>query len=369
MRSSAWVRAMVASVAVLSVCPAYAQDAAEEAIDAIRRLATVGPNDQRQIKNWIEIQIDRLARAPRPERPRPDGFNAEAYKTFRELILGQINNEQNTPAFVAQFAQQMAIVAGDRFTQRNVGVSVLRGLARALVDVNRVESVPGLLAGLGVTDQSTRYLCALGVFAQQSNISNDAALLSRVIETVGAAAKKEGNAAVLGRLYEALGFANQVAVVFPVYMEILDTRLQNRQTRGAGADSAEIFAFEFFRDVAASLSNDPRSALVKRLAVCLRLDALRYNDASLATPADPKAPDLSYREREVLERRLDACEALLETLVGAGRGGNVREQLNREGHDSRQGVLEETFKWIGNAETNVTGALNAAPWNIPVGAP
>jgi len=369
MRSSAWVRATLASIAVLSVSPAHAQEAADQAIDAIRRLANVGPNDQRQIKNWIDIQVDRLVRAPQPDPARADGFNAGAFKTLRTQIQRQLGNDQNTPAFVAQFAHQMAIVAADRFSQPNAGTSLVRGVARALVDINRVETVPGLVAGLKVADQGARYLCAEGLFAQQASITNDAALLPQVIQSLGVAGQTEGNAAVLGRIYEALGFSSQVAVVFPVYMDIFDTRLQDRQTRGAGADAAEVFAFEFFRDVVASVNEKQRGDLAKRLAVFLRLDATRYNDTSLATPVDAKAPDLGYREREVLERRLDACEALLETLVGAGRGGNIRDQLNREGHDARQGVVEETYKWIGDAETNVTGALNAAPWNVPVGAP
>ncbi len=370
MRSSAWVRAILASVVVLSVSPTYAQTAADQAIDAIRRLGNIGPNDQRQIKKWIEIQVDRVARTPQPNAPRPDGFNAEAFKAFRTRIQEQLRNTQNTPAFVAQFAQQITIVAGDRFAQRNAGTGVIRGLARSLLDVNRVETVPGLLAGLKVADQSARYLCAHGLFALRTAIADDAGLFPQVSEALGEAGQTEGNAAVLGRIYEALAYPNQVAVVFPIYLQIFDARLQNRKTHGSGADRAEIFAFEFLREqMVTSLNNNQRAELAQRLAVYLRLDAMRYNDPSLASPDGLKAPDLGYTERELLARRLDACEAILAAMVGNDRGGDIRGVLNREGHAARQDIVVEAYKWIGDAETNITGALNAAPWNVPDGAP
>ncbi len=370
MRSSAWVWAILASVVLLSVSPANAQSAADQAIDGIRRLANIGPNDQRQIKDWIEIQVDRLTRAPQPNPPRADRFNADAFKVFRGRMQAQLDNVQNTPAFDARFAEQMAIVASDLFSQPNPGTGVVRGLARILVDVNRSETVSGLLAGLEVSDQSARYLCARGLFALQAAIANDAGLLPQVIQALGASGRTEHNAAVLGRIYEALGFQNQVALVFPIYLQIFDARLQVRQASGGGADTAEIFAFEFLRDQAVpALNNNQRVELAKRLAAYLRLDAMRYSDPSLASPGNLQEPDLGYTERGVLERRLDACEAILTAMVGDGRGGDIRGQLNREGHDARQAIVDEVYKWIGDAATNITGALNAAPWNVPVGAP
>lgn len=364
MRSSAWFRASAVLSLWLPVGAASGQDATEQAINAIRQLSTIGPNDQRQIKIWIEAQADRANATTNVNRP--DGFNDDIFRTFRAGMLDQFQNTQNTPAFVTAFVGQTAAVAGERFAKSGGSSSMLRGLARALVDQNRVEAVPGFVAGLRVADEPTRYLCARGLTALRTAIAQDASLFAQVAPALGAAGQVEKNGFVVGRIYEALNHPNQLAVVFPIYLQVMDARLDLRRA-GTNADIAETFAFEFLRDVGSGLDNAQKAELVKRLAVFLRMDAERYNNPSLNPPSDPNAPDLGYVERDALERRLDGCEAVLEIIVGSGRGGDVRSVLGQSGHQGRAGVLQEAIKWYGGG--SVTGALNAAPWNVPVGAP
>ena len=106
-----------------------------------------------------------------------------------------------------------------------------------------------------------------------------------------------------------------------------------------------------------ALSADQKAELARRLSVFLHLDAQRYNTEKL-----------EFYERAALERRLDGVEAILSTFV-PGAGGDIRGELAKAGHDAREAVLLQAYLWVGNPETNDAGALNATPWNVPIGAP
>ncbi len=364
MRSSARFRASLALWWLMPVGVVSAQSAVDQAIDAIRQLNSIGPNDQRQIKSWIENQVDQLAATTNAERL--DGFNDKAFRKFRDAMQGQFEHKNNTAEFIKSLTEQTAVVATERFSKTDVPSSVLRGLARSLVDQDRFEAVPGLIAGLKVTDESTRYLCARGLSAQRIAIGQDATVFTQVSQALEAAGIQEPNGFIVGRIYEALHYPDQVSAVFPIYMKIFDARLKSRRS-GANADIAETFAYEFFRSVASGLDNNQKTELVRRLAVFLRLDAERYNNPALQPPSNISAPDLGYTERDALERRLDGCEAILVIVVGSGKGGNIRGEFASNGYAGRAAVLQEAKKWYGDG--TVTGVLNAAPWNVPVGAP
>jgi hypothetical protein len=55
--------------------------------------------------------------------------------------------------------------------------------------------------------------------------------------------------------------------------------------------------------------------------------------------------------------------------MGIAGGGNARGAIRRGGHANSAAVLAEVAKWIGDPNSNTAGALNAAPWNVPNGAP
>lgn len=345
--------------------PANTESPADKAVDQIRRLSSIGANDQRQIKNWIDFQVNRLNSAGPGKRA--DGMNVGALNAFRQAILSQINNKQDTPAFLEEFAKQMTAVALDHF-KGDTTSTLRRALARAVVDIGRVETVPALLAGLSVPDQPTRYLCAQGLVVNRSAIAADNALLNKVIAEITKVGKTEQDGFVVGRLYDALAMPNLVGTVLPAYLAIFDARIAGREDVARLADSAEISAFEYLRVNIDNLTNDQRVELVKRLATMLRQDAVRYNEPSLAPPTSPTERDRGFLERDLIERRLDAIEDMLSQIVGSGKGGAIRDVLNTDGYGGHAKVLQEAYKWIGNADQKTTGALNAAPWNVPVGA-
>ena len=118
---------------------------------------------------------------------------------------------------------------------------------------------------------------------------------------------------------------------------------------------------EFFRlrAVINTLSQPQKTQLVGSLAVLLRSDAQRYGEEKLK----------DFYEKDALERRLHGIEAILVTVVGGGNGGRIRAEIEAAGHEQRAQILKEAYKWVGDAAAQTSGALNAAPWNVPIGAP
>jgi hypothetical protein len=209
-------------------------------------------------------------------------------------------------------------------------------------------------------DQSTRFLCALGLVSLQPSIAQDKAKLAQTVGALRAAGETEQSVPVLTRIYLALAYPGQLADVFDAYVALFDKRLEVRRGSAVFADRAEVDAFEFFRrpGVTGALSADQKVALARRIAVFLRLDALRYS-----------TDDLKFTERECLERRLTAAEDCLEALVGSGQGGDIRSELKLGGHDRREAILQQAYRWIGHPTTRQNGTLNSSPWNVPLGAP
>lgn len=345
--------------------PADTESPADKAVDQIRRLGSIGANDQRQINNWIDIQANKLTNSGPGKRA--DGMNIGALNEFRHAILSQINNKQDTPAFLEEFAKQATAIALTHF-KGDASSTLRRGLARVLLDIGRIETVPALLAGLSVPDQPTRYLCAQGLVINRSTIAANKDLLQQVIAEITRVGQSEQDGFVVGRLYDALALPNSVGTVLPAYLSIFDARIAGREDVARLADAAEITAFEYLRANIDNLTNEQRVELVKRLAVMLRQDAARYNDPSLAPPSTAEKRDRGFIERDLIERRLDAIEDMLAQIVGSGKGGAIRDVLNTDGYGGRTKVLQEAYKWVGNADQRITGALNAAPWNVPVGA-
>lgn len=347
---------------------AAAQTASTEdaAIDQIRRLSNIAAIDRDTIRNWVQIQVDRLERESKG-----DGLNGDGFKAFRSRFNQQYTNTTNTSEFRAQFAAQTAAVAEAAFAKPDLNPTVGWALAHVLVDMPRErETIPGLVAGLTASVPVARYLCADGLTAQHAAIASDANRVAAVIQKLRDAAVGETSAAVLGRMYEALAFPGQQAATLEAYLAIFDSRLDRMRSSPGAVDGAEISAFELLRAdrFLAALDANQKAGLVRRIAVFMRMDAQRYNDASLAPPSDPSAADLTADEREIIERRLDAEEEILVKIVG-DKGVKIRDAFADGGYELRAEVLRRARAWVGDAEANQSGALNEAPWNVPVGAP
>lgn len=343
---------------------------ADDAIDQIRKLDEIRALDQERIKEWVQREVDSLAALSGGNGR--GSLDASPFKTFVARFASQYTHVSNTPPFREQFAAQTAGVAAAEYAKADLATTVAVSLARVLLDMNGVEVVSGQIAGLKASDSTARLLSASGLVQQRDVIRKEQSRLGAVIAALRAAGTVESDSRVLGRVYEALAYGNQVQPVLEAYLDIFDKRLAYRRGPAVVADGAELQAYEFFRTrtVVAALNPSQKKDLVSRLAVFLRLDAERYNDSTLVPPGDPKVPDLGYYERDRLERMLDAVEEILATLVGSSAaGGEIRKAFASGGYESRAVVLEQAYRWVGHPTTNQSGALGAAPWNVPIGAP
>lgn len=322
-------------------------------IDTIRARTDIDIGDQNRIADWMRTAVRTLNNAGRQD------ANA-ALREFRKKVLDQYEHRGNSDPFKTQWAVQLTDIATGEFARSGLDPILERSLARVLVDLNRADTMDGLMAGLFSKDQAARFLCLTGLAALKSSISADKDRLGRAVQALRQVGLAATNPVVLSAVYEALGFSRQIDAVFDVYLELFDQRLDRRRNATVFVDEAEIAAFEFFGDgaVVAALRADQKYKLGARLAVFLRMDAERY-----------KTPNLGPAERDAVEKRLITAEECLALLVGGGSTGAVRKELKAGAHNNREAVVDATYKWIGHPRKQTPGVLNEDPWNVPIGAP
>jgi len=352
--------AWVLCLPLLIVGSVRAQTPEDETVNTIRQLSQISAADQRRIADWVQVQVDKLAATP-------DEGRQTAAAAFRKTFKTQYENSANSPPFKAQLAAQTATIAASQFGNAKLDQWIAYALARVLVDMGGIETSPGLFAGLKTKHEPTRFLCAEGLSALKTAIAADKAKLDEAVATLKVAGLAESSPIVLGRIYLALAYPTQVPTVFDSYLAIFDKRLTDRRGGAVTADGAEVEAFEFFRTsgVLAALNQSQKEQLARPLAVFLRLNAERYNTAALGG----EGSGLDFYEVDRLERSMDSVEAILAELVGAGKGGKIRDEIAAAGQDRQAEVLAEAYKWVGDPQSKEPGALNAAPWNVAVGAP
>ena len=315
----------------------------DQAIDQIRRLPAIGANDQQRIHDWIVAQVGKF----------------QNFAAFRSRLADQYNHANNSAQFPIALATQTATVA---VAQAGNPV-IARALAQVLYDMDRPETFPGYIALIESTDAATRYLSAAGLTmaSVKRAIAADQGKLASAVAALRKAGTTETDPVVVGRIYEALAHPGQIADVFDAYIAILDRRVTQRRKPGTVADGAEQFAYAFFADpnVVGALGANQKAELAKRIAVLMRLDGQRFI-----------RPNLAFGEADHLERTLWGAEDILSNAAMLGnRGGKIQQAIQAGGPQNSAAVLEEVYKWIGHPTSNAQGPLNAAPWNVPVGAP
>jgi len=324
----------------------------DDNVEAISRLTSISQLDLDNIARWIGNEVDHHAELAQTD-------PAAAFDSFRERVMRRFADPDNNPAFAAQLAAQAAKVAEARFAAAQAEVAVARALARVLLEMDRREAIPGFVAGLRLEDAAARFICVKGLAQLGNVIAADRNELVRIVEALGRAGAAESSPVVLAQVYVALSFPGQVETVFDPFLEIFDRRLAARRQASLVADGAEIEAYEFFRTPAVrnALNNEQKARLVARVATFLRLDAERYATA-----------DLPFEEQSRIEQLLWAGEEILAALLGNSQDG-IRRELEAGGYLSRDKVPRQVAAWIGDAGSSQGGLLNAAPWNVPPGAP
>ena len=315
----------------------------EQSVEAICGRSDFSSGDEERIQRWAQEEVDRFT----------------AFNALRQRFQQRYNNAGNSDAFKKQLAKQTALVVRGTLANTDINPELAWSLIHVLLDMNRVETVPGLLAGLSSGRPAPRYLSARGLVTLRRSIVADQSLWQQTVPALRVAGSVETNPVALERIYAALAYPEKIADVFDDYIGIFEKRLTFRRQAGVPSDGAEIAAWEFFRSsgVVQALDAAQKTKLAGLIAVFLRLDAERY-----------VRPDLAFDEMDKIERMLDGAEAVL-TAINVSGGGNIRGALAASGSGNREAVLQEVKRWIGDASANQPGALSAAPWNVPVGAP
>jgi len=326
----------------------------DDMLDTVRGTSP-SQSDQRRIQDWAQEKVASLKQAAKTD-------SSKALRDYRAYFNNQYNNTGNDNAFRLALAGQMAIVASSEF-QAGTDAMVSQTLARLLLDFGTIETLPGLSAGLSSTDQPTRFLCASALSRLTTAIGGDKTKFDATVSSLQAAGQKETNPVVLSRIYLALSFTNaaQIPAAADAILAIMESRVTARRAGQVGIDRAEVDALRYFRSngVAAALSQPQRSKLVLLTATFLRMDADQFNKANV-TP-----DDLDH-----LLRRLVQEEEVLVAFVGNNAGvGNITKEIDEGGHLRRNEVLQQAYMWVGDPTNQTAGALNAAPWNVPIGAP
>lgn len=337
----------------LSLCAAVAlgqADPSDEVIEQIRTLQTINTADQQRIGEWVQARVAQLAGTPAKDR-------AAALPGFLARFQTQATNSGNSAAFKTQFAMQCAQVASTEFAKADLDPTLAWGLAQVLYDLNTADVFPGLLSGLGAKAEVARFISARALTVQREVIARDKPRQNEMITALQTAGTNESSGVVLGHIYRALAFSAPTPESVAAFFAIFDKRLTYR--RGAvAADGAEIEAFEYFRlsGTLGGLSEPQKAELVKRVAVFLRLDAERYNTELMDPNEVPK-----------IELLMEAAEGVLVAVAGGKTA--LADELAKGGLARRADVLSAAYKLFGDPTTKTAGSLNAAPWNVPLGAP
>jgi len=336
------------------------EEPAADPLDAVRERAALTANDDQVIDAWLTTRIDELKAAAEPANEAEDEAKAEARlieagTSFRKAFETQLKHQDNTPQFVARFAERTGVAMAVQFQQANVLPSkVAWYLGWVLLEMNRIETREALTAGLRHPVETVRYLCARSLARLQPEISPDRGAARDTIGLLEEAGRAESNSSVLHAIYEAMAYADHLDEATRALAAVFAARVQKiRAGRLVVADRAEVDVWDYLRQVRTRIPDAQKAALVRQLAVFLALDVKRYNQA--------QGP-----QKTTIAERIEVCELLLDSLVGPISGkGDVRSEMKKGSADPEIEMKLELLKWVGGEGQG--GCLNSPPWNVPLG--
>jgi hypothetical protein len=316
-------------------------------LDEIRSATSLTAEQKARIGTWFGQQFARVEQASEAEK-------STQVTAFLAAVEKERLNRDNSGAFFQALVEQGAKLATEKFQTPEVDGMAGFALMQSLAETNRPEAIPGFIAGLAAAPQSVRYVAAKTLAASVTTVAADAKLKADVTAAVKKAGVAETNGFILQHMYGAIAYPTMDAEAFATYLAIFDARIKRRREGVQKVDLGEIAAFEYLARpaIVPAITAAQRPELAGRLAFFLRSHAERLG-----------APNLEEDERHYIAISLIRNEELL-TALGINGGGNIANVVPDPAL-----VLAEAFRWVGNTATQTTGALNAAPWNVPVGAP
>lgn len=314
---------------------------ADAALDELRKRTPAGDNDNAIINKWLA-----------------DRFAAESFLADLTAVR---EDSATTPAFQSTLADRINAFAKTHLTTgSDEAVESTTRLLRALIDINDVKTREALLAALRHPHQAVRYLGAKGVQALRDRIAAGTSPtdLRDLIQSLRSAAETETNNTVLDRICRAMSVPNSEEAKAAL-IDVLLSQAERYRKGAILADRTEVGILDYL--ATANLNAIELTRAVQPAAVLLRLDVARY----VAGQNGRFFGD----EQAVIQQRIATVESWLEQVVRppADRAGNLRQAIGSDSQTLPSALGFELNKWIGTADS--PGVLNAAPWNVPIGAP
>ncbi len=316
-------------------------------VDELRRRAPAGGGaDERTLDDYLTTLIAELSTAP---------DHPVAQRSFRERLSRLRDAPDTTPEFNRFLAQRLAQLAATEFAKgKTLPTHTAHSLALALIDAGDKRIAPGLTAALRYPDQPVRYHAARGLRRIRDDLtSNPQDEIAPVVAELQAAGVQEENPYIVENIYLALSFSSPTPEVFGAFVAVLEARIQRYRNGAALANNVETTALDYLAGV--SIPDQMKVPIVRKLAVLLSLDVERFAQGKLLVG-----------EADMIARRIDTCESLLERLTGRN-SGDVRTKMQTGGPTAAVDMQLELLKWVG-APPQEQGALNEPPWNMPLGA-
>jgi hypothetical protein len=282
-----------------------------------------------------------------------------AVNQFVECFSTMYTDKRNGVDFRAKVADRTAALFSPELRKgADLPDFQQRAYTRALLVLESDRTRDLLLEGLNLPDQAARYTAAQALAAISGQIAVDKIKTDATLKAIAAAGAKEPSAVVAEMIYKALAYpAEHADSAARAMLQMLDGRVATLRTSGGNIGRAETAALRYLLPLMDGnrVSQEEKVKLVANLGTLLRLATQRYIIKGIREP-----------EREYLAETIVETELLLRKLV-SGAKADVSGKMAAGGDAAVKEMPIELLAWIGS--TDAEGALNAAPWNVPRGAP
>lgn len=318
-------------------------------LDELRRRAPSGAADEKIIDDFLAAQITKLTAK--------DASPATG-QAFRDLLKRVREASDTTQGFRDVLATRLGLASKAEFDKSQaLSASAAETLVHAMLDARDKRTAQGFAAALAHPDAAIRYLGAKGLqVVRDTLVATPDNEIKPIVEKLQPAGVAETNAVVVDRIYLALSFTQPAPEAFEAQAAILEARVDRYRKTGVMNDTAEVTLLNYLTRV--QVPSAPAATIVRHAATLLRLDVERF--------AALNAPGASAGEADAIAGRIDACERFIKKVTGLS-GGDIGRKMQSGDVAAAVQMKLELLGWIGSAQED--GALTAAPWSVPRGAP
>jgi hypothetical protein len=335
-------------MALALVCaPALGQPAD---ITQLRSRDPLTPQEQDQVRQWLEAKARQLATASNPARA----------QQYRQALLEPVQGEPPaTVSFREAYVGAATEVAEPLIANGNSVGPLL--LTMTLVDFDSTATRKTLIAGLESNIPAVRYWCARGLNNLADRIEGlGAGAVDPTINALQQAGARESNAVVLRAIYQALRYGSAAARCAQAAASILEGRVTAYQTGQPNMPSADLEALVVMARMANPSNNVVRLCGIS-LAKTLKLAAEIYA-RQLDTPEDERNVPLMRELEPFIQQGEARLRRLCQQAAVEPPTQNLSSAMKAEDSDL---VRQAMGAWFGQGDEE--GVMSSGPFNLPVG--